>query len=801
MASDAYSRTRTLGWLLAGAGALLLTVVIGFVAMAHRKASHFLAGLPRHLGANIQQETNGFTYDQSKGKRKIFTVHASKEAQMRDGRIALHDVGITLYGPSGQPADRIHGQDFEFDTKAQTMSAQGEVYIDLVPPAKQEEQPEKGDPEARMVHVKTFGLLFLQKEQMASTEGAVEFRTGGYAGNAVGASYDARRGVVVLKSAVRMSGLRNDRPVVLTASRAQMDRATNLINLQHAKYVSAGEMGTESVEAGHAMVHTQPDGTPRHVDAEGSVTLSGSSRGTITSDRMQMDLGTQGQAQSAHLFGNVRYANEEPAKNEQGHAQEARVAFDAAGHPQHAFMTGGVSLVEKGPTSGRTLDAANVEIGLGGGGRTPTIIRSAAAYGAGGARLQLADQDLKGRSLTDVHADRLTGRFVAGAKGSELAGLDGDGHSVVVRTAFTAQGAPLSKDTSSGDVLHIDFKPGAAGRSELTRAAQSGAVSTVHEEAARAGAERQVEHARAHDAVFEAAANVLHLIGAAAVEDPASALYADRIDLDRGTGDATAFGRVRVTYQNLSAGAGSPDASSEPVHLLAARGVLHKSSGLAEFSAGPGQRVRMWQGASQVEAPVIDLDRKGKRLVAHGEAGVDGLNAVRTVLNGAAGGDGSEGQNQRQGPLRIFSRQLIYADGARTIDFTGDVRVESRDGIMRSRQATVWLSPVAAGASRTSVDGLMGGRVDHMITSGGVQLDQPGRRGTGEKLVYTASDGAFLLTGTPSAPPRVDDQVQGSTTGSALRFKTGDRTVEVLGAAAGGAIKTAGRVRSETRIK
>jgi len=42
------------------------------------------------------------------------------------------------------------------------------------------------------------------------------------------------------------------------------------------------------------------------------------------------------------------------------------------------------------------------------------------------------------------------------------------------------------------------------------------------------------------------------------------------------------------------------------------------------------------------------------------------------------------------------------------------------------------------------------------------------------------------------------DQVQGSTTGAALRFKSGDDSVEVLGSVDR---KTPGRVRSETRMK
>jgi len=53
-------------------------------------------------------------------------------------------------------------------------------------------------------------------------------------GTAVGASYDSGKGVVVLRSQVHVSGLRghgnskDERPMVLTASHAEMDRDGNV---------------------------------------------------------------------------------------------------------------------------------------------------------------------------------------------------------------------------------------------------------------------------------------------------------------------------------------------------------------------------------------------------------------------------------------------------------------------------------------------------------------------------------------------------------------------------------------------
>jgi lipopolysaccharide export system protein LptA len=829
--------TKTLRRVLVGSAVVLLAVVGGFIFVGRLKTKNWLMNLPKKLGVDIQQESNNFTWSQSVKGKKIFTVHASKEAQMKNGKMALHDVGIVLYGPTGAETDKIHGADFEYDQKNGILTAQGEVYIDLAPPPAKPGEPVKpvpaGEEDPRTVHVKTIGLVYRQKEQMATSVGAVEFRTGGYTGNSMGATYDSKDGVVVLQSQVRMSGLRpqggTERPVVVTATRAEMDRKSSVVDLQTAKYSVTGEHGTQTASAVHAVVHTAPDGTPQAIDAEGTVTLvsspDGKGGGTVVSDKLNLELGPKGQARAAHLFGNVHYTSDENQKREDGRAQDAKIAFDDEGRPVHALMAGGVTFVEQGPASGNDLQAANVELVLAGGGKAPVAVRSATAWGAEGARMKLASEDQQGRHTTDVKADRLTGRFNATALKTELTGLDGFGHSWVQRTLVGPTGTQVSRDTSTGAVLHADFKPGDVDskervRSELTRAEQEGDVVSVHEAIVQKGPNKgqlEVEHARAEDSVYEADKDLVHMTGAVEIQDATSALFADKVDVDRGTGDAVAVGAVRVNYvqaakpSTTGPGEAPPATPQEPVHVLAVRAVAHKQSGLAEFFGDGAERARMWQGASQVEAPVLDFYQKEKRLVARGEPGSTAA-SVRTVLVNAnapaapagAAAPASTGAKRKQGsggPVRIVSQEMIYTDSARTVEFDGAVWAVDADGTLTSKAATVWLTPAQIPGQKglASVSsGFMGGRVDHMMATGNVVIDQPGRRGTGEKLVYTASDGEYVLTGTKAAPPRVVDETQGTTTGAALRFRSGDDSVEVLGAADA---KAGGQVHTETRMK
>ena len=71
---------------------------------------------------------------------------------------------------------------------------------------------------------------------------------------------------------------------------------------------------------------------------------------------------------------------------------------------------------------------------------------------------------------------------------------------------------------------------------------------------------------------------------------------------------------------------------------------------------------------------------------------------------------------------------------------------------------------------------------------------QPGRKATGDKLVYTAVDETFVLTGSKAVPPRMMDEERGTITGASLTFRSGDDSVVVKGG-------DGGRVTTETKLK
>ena len=72
------------------------------------------------------------------------------------------------------------------------------------------------------------------------------------------------------------------------------------------------------------------------------------------------------------------------------------------------------------------------------------------------------------------------------------------------------------------------------------------------------------------------------------------------------------------------------------------------------------------------------------------------------------------------------------------------------------------------------------GRLDRMVAQGHVVIQQPGRRAEGQRLVYTASDDKFVLTG---GPPSIFDAERGKITGVSLTFFRADDRVLVEGEA------------------
>lgn len=835
--------------LLVGAG-LLVIVIAAFLGYAHMRAHRFLKDLPGRLGADITRESNGYTYSQSSKGRTIYTIHAAKLVQRKDGKTTLRDVGIVLYGQRQDRADRIYGSEFEYDQRAGVVRAMGEVHLDLQAPAPVDARgraeyaagrdpasshTEDGagldGPDERMVHVKTSGLVFVQSLGVASTDQEIEFQYHGLNGRARGADFNSDTGVTVLQSEVRVSGLRDGQPVVLTAAHAEMDRGKAQMTLDRARYVSLGDgkalrADERTLVAEQAVVHLRSDGSVERVVASGGVSLE-QAGGALKGRDADVSVSPQSRPETARVWGGVTYVADERLRQVQGRAAQGTARFSAEGRIDSAVLTDAAEVHERQRSSeaaawnDRTISGDRVEMhfATAAGGRQ--WVRDGAATGA--ARLLTVTRSLKdtraGEATSELRGDTLTAQMVWEGGAERLSRVNGVGHTLLRRT--DASGA---EETSQGQRLEVSFATASLGQqgheghdeggrgangglrataeSQVTRAVQRGEVVLTHLPAKRAGRSDppSLVRATAGQAVFEAAGQTLTLTEQAQVTEGDSLMRAEMVRMRRDTGDAVAEGSVKASYRQAG--------STEPVHVLAARAELKHDAGVATFFGTDGSPARLWQGGSQVEAPRIEFSQAEKTLIASasGAAG----QVVQTVLAGSANQAGGRKGSQ---VMRVSSRGLRYAESERRAQFSGGVVFQSADGTVRSSQMVALLRPNAtadrtgragatgegaAGSAGVTRSAFLGGAVDRVTAEGAVEVTEQGRHGSGERLVYTASDGLFVMTGTAAAPPRVVDEAQGTVSGAALEFHAGDNSVTVLGDAKDGEGR---KVRTETQVR
>jgi lipopolysaccharide export system protein LptA len=297
-----------------------------------------------------------------------------------------------------------------------------------------------------------------------------------------------------------------------------------------------------------------------------------------------------------------------------------------------------------------------------------------------------------------------------------------------------------------------------------------------------------VTTAVAQRAAYDAATQVVQLSGDPRIRDVSGELSAAFIEMERATGNANATGGVKATYRQ-SSGQKQPFTGTGPVHVVADHAHLDHATDLATFYGKSGELARLWQGSDSVSAPVLELSRVRATLAAHGPGGdATAVNAVFTSApSNPKATPGTSAHTAQTSVVRLQSRTLFYADADHKAVFSGGVVAQTVSGVLHSSFMDVYFTPAPAppGAhgpaspSPGKTPDQQGSQVSKIVARGAVELQQPGRKGTGENLTYTAEDGKFVLSGTSATPPRLTDQVRGTVTGAALIFNDRDDSVMV----------------------
>jgi len=782
-----------------------VAVVAGFYVRARLEMRRALRNLPAKVGVNIQQSSEGFTLSKSEGGRTLFTIHAAKATQFKQGgRAALHDVRIVVYGRQSDRFDQIYGSDFEYDPAEAKVVSKGEVQIDLggKAPLKPRDglngPPPPSGPAAKdtenqeALHLRAEGMTFDQKTGVAESRGRVDFRLPQAAGSARGASYDSRRNELRLAADidVRTEG---QQPTEIVARSGLITKDPRQLSLETVEISGVGR----SFAAEHAVAHLAADNSVQRVIATGDVRLSDAGGLRLRARRGELLFGAGSAVESAWFGGGVAFESGQELAD--GQAGEMRMLFVPAAKRRGAgrafvlqtiYASQGVVL-RQAPREGSrnsqalTMTSSAMTFGLeqarlhtepasAGVNGKPVIgkpgqkwgttksasrLSWARTEGPGELTIRSADPKRAGEE-TVINARAFTADF---GEESRLRSMRGEG---AVQVVSRATGEP--DKVSNSEKLVAEFSP----TGELLRAVQEGDFRYREAPGAKtAKNEPGGRLATAARASYSPSDESLALTGGPRVVDGGTTVEADSMRVLRRTGELSASGNVKTTYSQLSVQpSGALLAAGDPVHVTARAMNVQRSpagkSGVARYTGG----ARLWQGSNVVQAQTIDFDEKARMIVATG----DEKRPVTSVFLQVD----SKG---RSATLLVTAQKLTYEDNQRQAHYSGGVTARGADGVMTAGRADILLKPsqVSAKEGAGAPSPLMGPSQLERITAGGhVVVQQKERRVEGEKLVYEASSGIFRMTG---GPPMLSDPVNGTVRGDSLTFYSRDDTVVVEG--------------------
>src|SRR5580704_8350416 len=781
-----FSRLRR--WFALGA-ILMIATVAGMYFYTRWRVHKVVHDIPAKIGLDIQQTAEGFSISKSEEGRTLFTVSASKAVQFKGGgRAELHSVKIVIYGKDAGRFDRITGDDFEYDPASGNVSAKGTVLIDLeanpegMRHSDQTAPAQTKDP----IHLETNGLVFNKNTGNASATGKIVFQTPQASGSAVGVEYVAKTGTMTLLSSVALD-VRRPQPLRLNADRGVISKQPRQVVLTAVRLTRE----RQQLQSDQATFFLREDNTVDRILAEGNVEseFQGRADEHARSDRAELFLtGTRNQLTAAILSGNVQFASGDPASrvatgsrngglqnqglqkqglqnegSQQAEAAAGRVTLHFAGQMlKTVHAEDGVRLAQKKQQSGAGVmssampsspmkgDAQDVEM-------TAPVMDFIVKDGR---RLERAETSGPPQILitqpgsnqkTVVTAAKFTAKFT---EKNRLATLHGEPDAKIVsgKIVGTMIGPPGQPDrVSTSQMLDVVFRP----EGGVASIKQAGGVTYV-DGTLKAWAQR---------GEYTAADQMLVLSESPRVVDNGMTTTAQTIRMNRTTGDAIAEGNVKSTYSDLKAQPeGGMLASSDPIHVTSRSMTAHRSPAVAVYTGD----ARLWQNANIVEAPTLQFDRDHRSLVA--QAGGQGsTQPVSTVLV-------QIDKSGKATPVHITSAHLNYADAERKILLDGGVTAKGPDTTLTAQQMTVFLR--SRSESQASVGPATPGQVDRIVAEGKVMIAQPTRRATGERLVYTAVEDKFVLTG---GTPSIFDAERGKITGDSLTFYRHDDRVLVEG--------------------
>jgi lipopolysaccharide export system protein LptA len=287
-------------------------------------------------------------------------------------------------------------------------------------------------------------------------------------------------------------------------------------------------------------------------------------------------------------------------------------------------------------------------------------------------------------------------------------------------------------------------------------------------------------------AVFVRAVQTATLTGNAVARDVSTETRAQKIIFAQTSGDVHAEGNVRST--DFASRTSAVQLAPAPANITADTLQANSKTGRALYSG----HARLWQGDSVLEAETIDLLRETRVLNASGH--------VRAVFPQAAARPADNTSNRASEKLSSLtpapasaihpstkksqlwhatSGTLTYSDKDGRAHLEQNVVVQSVEQRMRAPILDLYFTraPATATSSVNNANPAAGAQqISRAIGTGGVIVEEEGRKATAERGEYEAASGKFVMSG---GNPTLYDGAAGTTTGRQLTFYLADDTIIV----------------------
>jgi lipopolysaccharide export system protein LptA len=762
-------------WLVVGVCVLVAIVTLSYW-IARSRVGPTLHNVPKELGFDIQQTSDGFSLSKSEAGRTIYTIRASKAVQFKAGGHAdLRNVHIVVYGHAHDRFDQIYGNQFTYDPQSGDIKAVGEVHIDLQGNAEGPLKPDQAPPDElkNPVHLLTHSLTFNQKTGVAETDEVVDFRTEQATGSAKGAYYDSKNNELQLKSDVHILTT-GDHPATITGSSGVIQKVPRQAILLNAQI----DQPDRTLTADKGTLLFEPDNTVQHVITEGNVHIEirGPTVIEVTGPRGDLNMGPKNSIQQAILSGGAKF-DTHGASSAHGSADTFIIDFEDQNQPSRFHMLKNARMKQdpqpgKSGTHGQPMEIAadQLDFLLENGNQIKTGDTVGKAYIT---ILPMPPTSKPAKSAANSTQDTSNSTTVATA-GKFHATFDDNNRLQTVhgwpdsRIVSTTPGQP--DKVSTADKIDVTF--GADGGVE--KLIQTGNFEYREASSNPASGGRD---GFADVATYTPGDQILVLTGSPRIVDGGMTTTAIHARMNRQSGEGFADDDVKTTYSELQPQPnGALLANSDPIHVTAEHMTAFRQPGIAHYTGN----VRLWQGGNVVRAPKMDFDNQKRALFAES----DKSQKVSSLFV-------QQSQDGKITPVDITADKLTYVDQERLARYTGNVVAKTTAGAVTTQQLDVYLKeaeadPASNGTAVAQKPAQQRGpslpgsdspsKIDHIVATGKVVVTEPNRRAVGDKLVYTADDGKYLLTG---RSPSIFDAERGTVWGDSLTFYSHDDRVLV----------------------